>query len=99
MAPPPIETHHAPASSTRHREREQKDERTSRKSTKTKGAHYEPNSDERSLTRGAASQKPLQAAFRHVAASIRQPSAEIHFLWGVLHPAREARATAGSFSR
>src|SRR5713101_5206383 len=30
MAPPPIETHHAPASSTRHREREQKGERTSR---------------------------------------------------------------------
>src|SRR5712664_1536460 len=33
-------------------EREQKDERTSRKSTKAKGAHYEPNPDERSLTRG-----------------------------------------------
>ncbi len=31
------------------------------------------------------------AAFRHVAASIREPSAEIHSLWGVLHPARGAR--------
>jgi hypothetical protein len=31
-------------------------------------------------------------AFRHVAASILEPSAEIHSLWGVLHPAREARA-------
>ena len=32
----------------------------------------------------------LQGAFRHVAASIREPSAEIHSLWGVLHPARAA---------
>jgi hypothetical protein len=41
-----------------------------------------------------ASQKTLQAAFRHVAASIREPSAEIHSLWGGLHPAREARKEA-----
>jgi hypothetical protein len=77
---------------------EQKDERTSRKSTKTKGDHYEPNPDERSLTRGAASQKTLQGAFRHVASSFREPSAEIHSLWGVLHPARAAARKAALFS-
>src|SRR5258708_23113049 len=36
----------------------------------------------------------LQGAFRHVAASIREPSAEIHSLWGVLHPARAAARKA-----
>src|SRR5216683_1610117 len=59
MAPPPIATHHAPASSTRHQEREQKGERTSRNSG---GQKSEPNHKRRpstkgSLTRGAASQK------------------------------------------
>jgi hypothetical protein len=37
--------------------------------------------------------------FRHVAASIREPSAEIHFLWGVLHPARERKAAAPAAAR
>jgi hypothetical protein len=72
-------------------EREQKDERTSRKSTKTKGDHYEPNPDERSLTRGAASQKTLQAAFRLVAASIREPRSDPFSVGRTSPCARSAR--------
>jgi hypothetical protein len=51
---PSIETHHAPASQTRHRERGQKGEPTSRKNRSLESNH---GGDELRLTRGAASQK------------------------------------------
>jgi hypothetical protein len=53
------------------------------------GGHYPPPCRARPSAGGeidASSGLPSRGA------SIREPSAEIHSLWGVLHPAREARA-------
>jgi hypothetical protein len=67
-------------------EREQKGERTSRKSTNAKGASLRNVfHDERSLTRGAASQKDVQAADPGLIRSLRFLRA-----WREAHPKQRA---------